>query len=376
MLGSLKTTLKGVASALLLTTALFGRAASNTFEAARFRQIEGQGTTAASFINEEALDSLVVEESFDSSVGQHPRDPFGAPARREPAGTTRREPNARGAALPSSVSFRESGRGLLVKTWINGAGPFDFALDTGAGATILSSRAASAARVEVEAGGRGVTIGGLSGATRAGAQKAFVRTLALGSRDNSVGSRGLFVVAPGLPEDVDGILDPSELFPSVGFTIDMPNGVLSFFDPRTRPLRAGQAPPEGAVVPWLTEGGSRRPFVMLAEGRRALLDTGSGFGLAVDDAAARALGIIQTEGRRRTGTRDLAGGEVHSSRIRSATVRLGPLVLRGVPTDLLTRAQKGAPVILGRDALRPFRLTFDPVSRLVMLDPNAASSRP
>jgi predicted aspartyl protease len=366
---SLKTTLAGVASALLLTTTLFGRAASNTFEAARSRWSEGRGTTAAGFIINEALDSSVVNEAPNSVVGQHPRDPFGAPARRETADTARRGQDARGAALPSPVNFRESGRGLLVKTWVNGAGPFDFALDTGAGATILSSRAASAARVEVEAGGRGIAIGGLSGATRAGAQKAFVRTLALGTRDNGVTARGLFVVAPGLPEGVDGVLDPSELFTSVGFTIDMPNGTLSFFDPRTRPLRAGQAPPEGAVVPWLTEGQSRRPFVMLAEGRRALLDTGSGFGLAVDEAAARALGIIQTEGRSRTGTRDLAGGEVHSSRIRSATVSVGPLVLRGVPTDLLTRAQKGAPVILGRDALRPFRLTFDPVSRLVMLDP-------
>jgi predicted aspartyl protease len=277
--------------------------------------------------------------------------------------------------LPSSVGFRESGRGLIIRTWINDAGPFDFALDTGAGATILSSRAASAARVEVEAGGRGITLGGLSGATRGGAQKAFVRTLALGSRENSVGARGLFVVAPGLPEGVDGVLDPSELFPSTGFTIDMRNGELSFFDPRTRPLRASQAPPEGAVVAWLTDGQSRRPFVMLTEGRRALLDTGSGFGLAVDEAAARALGIIQSEGRRRTGTRDLAGGEVHSSRIRAATVSLGPLVLGGVPTDLLTRAQKGAPIILGRDALRPFRLTFDPLSRLIMLDPNASSEQ-
>jgi predicted aspartyl protease len=371
MRGSLKTTLAGVASALLLTTTLFGRAASNTFEAARSRWSEGRGTTAARLANGEARDPFAVGEPSDSFAGQHPRDPFGAPARREPANPTRRGQGERGAALPSSVGFRESGRGLLVKTWVNGAGPFDFALDTGAGATILSSRAASAARVEVEAGGRGVTIGGLSGATRAGAQKAFVRSLALGSRENNVVARGLFVVAPGLPEGVDGVLDPSELFTSIGFTIDMPNGTLSFFDPRARPLRAGQAPPEGAVVPWLTEGQSRRPFVMLAEGRRALLDTGSGFGLAVDDAAARALGIIQTEGRRRTGTRDLAGGEVHSSRIRSATVSVGPLVLRGVPTDLLTRAQKGAPVILGRDALRPFRLTFDPVSRLVMLDPRA-----
>jgi predicted aspartyl protease len=351
MRGSLKTTLSGVTSALLLTTILFGRAASITFEAARFRSYEGQSSTAAR----------------DSFISRQSRDPFGPP--------TRREQGARGSALPSSVGFRESGRGLIVRTWINGAGPFDFALDTGAGATILSSRAASESRVEVETGGSGITLGGLSGATRAGAQKAFVRTLALGSRENSVGAGGLFVVAPGLPEGVDGVLDPSEAFRLLGFTIDIPNGVLSFFDPHTRPLRISEAPPEGAVVPWLTDGQSRRPFVMLAEGRRALLDTGSGFGLAVDDEAARALGIIQTEGRRRFGAHDIAGGEVNSSRIRAATVSVGPLVLRGVPTDLLARALKGSPVILGRDALRPFRLTFDPLSRLIMLNPGSVSAR-
>src|SRR5918998_3379520 len=272
--------------------------------------------------------------------------------------------------IPAPVGFRESdGRGLLVRTWVNGAGPFTFALDTGAGATLLSSRAASEARVEVEVGGRGVRIGGLSGATAGGAKKAFVRSLALGSRENAVPARGLFVVAPGLPEGVDGVLDPSEAFGTLGFVIDIPAGELSFFDPRTRPLRKGDAPPEGAVVPWLTEGGTRRPFVMLAEGRRALLDTGSGFGLAVDESAARTLGILQTEGRDRRGTRDLAGGEVQARRVRAATVSVGSLVLRGVPTDLLVRAEKGAPVILGRDALRPFRLTFDPVNRLIMLDP-------
>jgi predicted aspartyl protease len=271
--------------------------------------------------------------------------------------------------IPAPISFRESdGRGLLVRTWVNGAGPFTFALDTGAGATLLSSRAASEARVEVEVGGGGIHIGGLSGATAGGAKKAFVRTLALGSRENNVPARGLFVVAPGLPEGVDGVLDPSELFGTLGFVIDIPAGELSFFDPRTRPLRTSAAPPEGAVVPWLTEGGTRRPFVMLAEGRRALIDTGSGFGLAVDEAAARTLGILQTEGRRR-GSRDLAGGEVHARRVRAATVSVGALVLRGVPTDLLVRAEKGAPVILGRDALRPFRITFDPVNRLIMLDP-------
>lgn len=352
MRGSLRGAFAGATSTLLLLALLmFGRAIPATAGVARFHFPEQPFAS----VRKAALDS--------SNAGAAQTDPWG----RE-----RNETPRRGAALPSPVGFRESdGRGLLVKTWVNGAGPFTFALDTGAGATILSPRAAGAARVEVEAGGRGIVVGGLSGARAGGAQRAFARTIALGSRENVLPARGLFIVAPGLPEDVDGVLDPSEAFGTLGFRIDIPAGELSFFDPRTEPLRTADAPREGAVVRWLTEAGSRRPFVMLAEGRRALLDTGSGFGLAVDEAAARALGILSTEGRTRRGTRDIAGGEVQAKRVRAATVSVGTLVLRGVPTDLLIRAEKGAPVILGRDALRPFRLTFDPVNRLIMLDPRA-----
>jgi predicted aspartyl protease len=275
-----------------------------------------------------------------------------------------------GRALPSPVGFRESeGRGLLVKVWVNGEGPFDFALDTGAGASILSPRVAGAARVEVETGGRGIEISGLSGASVAGGQKAFIRTLAMGFRENLLPASGFFIVAQGLPSDVDGILDPTEVFSPLGYVIDMPRGELRAFDPRATPLRAGDAPPGGAVVRWLNDGSSRRPFVMLAEGRRALLDTGSGFGLAVNETAARSLGIAAEGGRERAGTRDLAGGRVDARRVRPATVSLGALVLRGVPTDLLLRTHKGAPVLLGRDALRPFQITFDPVNRLIMLRP-------
>src|ERR1043165_5548431 len=68
------------------------------------------------------------------------------------------------ARLPSPVGMREEGgRGLLVRAWVNGVGPYTFAVDTGAGANIISPRVAGAARVEVEAGGRGIQVGGLSG---------------------------------------------------------------------------------------------------------------------------------------------------------------------------------------------------------------------
>lgn len=337
MRGRLRRAAFGVASALFLTLILFGWAAPRFLGAAHFHVFEGR--------------SLRFVE-------------------RLAAAATQGRATARRASIPSPVRLRDSGgRGLLVDVWVNGAGPYTFAVDTGAGATILSPRVAGEARVEVEPGTGGINVGGLSGASVGGAQKAFPHDIAVGSRENNLTARGLFIVARGVPEDLDGILDPSEAFSPLGFIIDMPGGELGFFDPHAQPLRASDAPAGGAVVPWLTDGRSRRPFVMLAEGRRALLDTGSGFGLAVDESAARALGILATGGRQNGGARDIAGGEVSSRRVRSATISVGPLVLRGVPTDFLTQSEKGAPVLLGRDALRPFRISFDPVSRLVMFDP-------
>ena len=179
----------------------------------------------------------------------------------------------------------------------------------------------------------------------------------------------MVIVADGLPRDVDGILDPTEAYWPLGYTIDMPNGEMSVFDPRATPLRSGAAPPGGAIVPWLFESDGRRPFVMLSNGRRALLDTGSGLGLAVDGDTARDLGIASVGGRERESTRDLAGGRIAARRIRPITVQIGSLVLRGVPTDLLLGVKTGSPILLGRDALRPFQLTFDPVNRLIRMSP-------
>lgn len=269
--------------------------------------------------------------------------------------------------VPRPVSFREvGGRGLLVRTWVNGTGPYSFAVDTGAGATILSRRVAAEARVGMN-GGRALEIGGLSGASVRTARRAHPRSLAIGESANLLPANGLTIVAEGLPADVDGILDPTEAFSPLGYVIDLPRGQLRAFEPRLEPLRRNEATPDGAIVAWLTDAASRRPFVMLAGGRRALLDTGSGFGLAVTETSARAIGI-NTEGQRdRDGVRDIAGGEVRARRLRPATVYVGSLALRGVPTDLLFGAEANAPILLGRAALRPFQLTFDPLNRLIRI---------
>src|SRR5438128_7302641 len=66
-------------------------------------------------------------------------------------------------SLPRTATFRDvSGRGLLIRTWVNSQGPFNFAIDTGAGATILSQRVADEAGVNLS-GGRRLSVAGLSG---------------------------------------------------------------------------------------------------------------------------------------------------------------------------------------------------------------------
>lgn len=276
---------------------------------------------------------------------------------------------AEASALPAPVRFREvEGRGLIVRAWVNGKGPYDFAVDTGAGATIISRRVAAEARVPVYAD-RPVSISGLSGARGAAAREASLRTFAVGDSGNRLPGRGLTVVADSLPEGLDGVLDPTQSFNPLGYVIDFSTETIRAFDPRQSPLRRDETPPGGAVVPWLSDGESRRPFVQLAEGRRALIDTGSGFGLAVTPEAASALGILGGRGRARDGVIDRGRGRVGARRVAPATVHVGPMALRNVPTDLLSGASAGSPVLLGRDALRPFELTFDPVNRLVRFVP-------
>jgi predicted aspartyl protease len=265
--------------------------------------------------------------------------------------------------IPHAVEFRDvEGRGLLVRTWVNGAGPFSFAIDTGAGATLLSPGVASEARVRIKSG-RATSVSGLSGSTVA-AREASVDSLAIGESENYLPAKGAVIVTGGLPRDLDGVLDPTEAFSPLGYEIDLPRYELSAFDPRDNPVRINQQPPEGTVVPWLREGRGRRPFVLLNTGEHALLDTGSNLGFAIRDNS-------RNEDQRNAGyeVRDVGGGRISARRAAPATISIGSLTLRRVPTDLISGAHLEAPVLLGLSALRPFRLRFDPLHRLIEIAP-------
>ncbi len=277
------------------------------------------------------------------------------------------------ASVPRSVTFREvPGRGLLVKTWVNGIGPFSFAIDTGAGATLLSPRVASESQVRVKSG-RDTSIAGLSGVP-VSAQDATIRTLSIGDSENYLPAKGVVVVTTGLPRDIDGVLDPTEAFAPLGYVIDLPRRELSAFDAHALPLRRDAQPAEGAVVPWLREGRGRRPFVQLDNGDRALLDTGSSLGLAIKDLDQNARTVSGYA------VRDVGGGRVSARRARPTTVAIGSLTLRNmtlrnIPTDMISGAEADAPVLLGLSALRPFRLRFDPVHHLIEIAPGTNVQR-
>lgn len=265
---------------------------------------------------------------------------------------------------PAPIRLRDDREhGLLATGWINGAGPFVFAIDTGAGISLISRRVVDEARLPVTKS-KTLLVGGLSSAPISSDQEARITGLALGSPGNRITSRGVVAaVVPNLPRAIDGVLDPTQVFSPFGYTVDLPNRELTVFDTAAPRLRANNPPHDGAVVRWVREAGSHRPFVRLGDGRLALVDTGSAFGLALNGGRAS---HGAEDGRI---SHDLGGGRVQSRRVEPHTVNIGALVLNGVPTDVLSGTAPGTPIILGRRALYPFRITFDPAARLIAFEP-------
>jgi hypothetical protein len=255
----------------------------------------------------------------------------------------------------------ERERGLLAQGWINGAGPFVFVIDTGAGVSLISRNVVGQARLQVTKSRR-TLVGGLSTSPIASDQETRVSGIALGQRDNNVPGSFTAAVVSNLPGSIDGILDPTEVFRPYGYSVDIPNRELRVFDTATQRLRLDEVPKDGAVVRWVRQGGSERPFVRLGDGRLALIDTGSTLGFALNEPG-------RVVGSNHIITHDLGGGSVQSRRVAPQTVNIGALVLNKVPTDVLTGVAPGTPIILGRGALFPFKITFDPSSRLIAFEP-------
>lgn len=261
-----------------------------------------------------------------------------------------------------SVGFKATReRGLLVDLWVSDSGPFVFALDTGAGVSIISRRVSSAAGLPITKS-RQPLVGGLSTSSISSDEETTLRNISFGKARLTASVKA--AVVNNLPSGIDGILDPIDVSP-YGYSVDLPNETLEIFDSSRARLSQSNIPRDGAVVRWVKGDNSGRPFVKLGDGRLAVIDTGSNFGLAVSDGV-----IAGNHGRQGRAVQDLGGGSVRSTRVAPTTVSIGSLELRSVPTDVLSGVASSTPVIIGRAALYPFRITFDPVARLIAIEPS------
>ena len=88
----------------------------------------------------------------------------------------------RGADVIAPVRLKdERERGLLAEGWINGAGPFVFVIDTGAGVSLISRNVVAESRLSVSRSRR-TLVGGLSTSSIASNEETLVSGLALGQR--------------------------------------------------------------------------------------------------------------------------------------------------------------------------------------------------
>ncbi|HEV8429748.1 MAG TPA: retropepsin-like aspartic protease [Pyrinomonadaceae bacterium] len=270
----------------------------------------------------------------------------------------------RAADVVAPIRLRDQrDRGLIAQGWINGSGPFVFVIDTGAGVSLINRSVVDRARLSVAKSRRSL-VGGFSTSPISSDQESRISGIALGRPGNNVPGSFTAAVVSNLPGAIDGVLDPTDVFSPYGYSVDLPNQELRVFDTTAYRLRMTDVPRDGAVVRWVRESGSNRPFVTLSDGRLALLDTGSALGLALNQS-----GRPSNHGRREDTTHDLGGGSFQSRRIAPQTVSIGALVLNRVPTDMLTGVAPGTPIILGRGALFPFKITFDPASKLIAFEP-------
>src|ERR1044071_9112399 len=108
------------------------------------------------------------------------------------------------AQSPLPIKLRDGHDGLVANAWINGAGPFVFAIDTGAGVSLISRNVVDRAHLQVTRSNRPL-VGGLSTARIASDEETRLSDLALGQPSNRINTRALAAVVTSLPGSIDGI---------------------------------------------------------------------------------------------------------------------------------------------------------------------------
>jgi predicted aspartyl protease len=258
---------------------------------------------------------------------------------------------------------------------VNGAGPFDFLVDTGSIFDVVDTERAA----ELGIGSEGARAAG--GAGEATMTTSTATGVCLGVGHLELEPQNVEVApinaAVGRLEGrrLDGLLG-YDFFSRFPVELDYAAGMLSIV-----------REPNGTEVALRLV--RRHPFVRLAfvlGGRRFehefLVDTGFRSGLVLASRFVREEGLVELAGPTIQATTGVGIGGPTIDRVgRAARVELGPFVLEDVVVNLSqaragTLADPGFGGILGSEIIRRFTATFDyPGSRL-LLEPNASCEEP
>ena len=127
------------------------------------------------------------------------------------------------APLPLPARFRlQRETGLLLRVWLNGSGPYIFAIDTGAGLNVITERVAGESRLAFRTV-RPTIMRGLTAARITSNREAVISQMALGDRSNTLPSQKSALIVPSLALGIDGILDPTDTYSPFGYSIDIFN---------------------------------------------------------------------------------------------------------------------------------------------------------
>jgi predicted aspartyl protease len=282
------------------------------------------------------------------------------------------------APSPLSTSRFEIVEGIpIVDVWINGRGPFSFAVDSGATWTVLSPQLARELKLRARAS-RNVSGAGPNAVPAAQVQ---MDSLRVGHAVVNAMQAYVLELPPGLysppgHKHVLGLLGET-FFHRYVTVIDYETNEIAFFD------RATYAAPSRAIaLPITLVSGAMVPAVPVsvdADTAVFELDTGSG-GWPIATAAFAKSGIDLRYETRRTQTAQGAGGAYALRTICVAHFGLGALAFRDIPmyvqtNDLGITSEGDFQGNLGYQILRHFAVALDFDASKVYLTPNAGADR-
>ncbi len=254
----------------------------------------------------------------------------------------------------------------IVRGSMNGAGPYNFILDTGANPSAVDLGAARAAGVFVDESRAGEAAGAGSGRVpifAARIDQLKVGDYAIDSLDAVAVDLSAIAQRLGLP--LHGVLGYSFLAGRV-VQIDYPRRTISFLEPGYRGPRASAASsdrqvtlrfefPEDETIPLLAT------FQVNGHALPVTLDTGSSLTLEVSPADAAAVGLRQSAAAEDSTTAVGARGDVTLTSVMADSIGIGSLRVKDVVVYVSPRLSEASyrHGNLGNGFLKHFVLTLD-----------------